>query len=194
MRRIPTVCVAVVGLLAVGCTPTPAPTPSAPTPTIAAPTLQLMCTPEEGGAAAPCTQAEYDAMIARDKLYDEAKAVLAKYNKEFERVARRGGPASEELLSLTSGKYTEQTRDQLSQGLTFSGGAFETVWVKRAFEEPRDGSVLSLQACTDSTSITIKQGDKTVGRGRRAHQWIYFAPSAERLTIVAAENQAVESC
>lgn len=195
MRRILFACAAVVPALVAGCTPAAQPTPSAtPVPTVAAPTLQLMCTPEEGGTASPCTQAEYDAMVARDKLYDEAKALLAKYNQEFERLARSGEPASKTLLSLTGGGYTEQTRAQLSQGITFEGGSFETLWTKRAFEEPKEGSTLTLLACTDLSSVTLKKGDETLGSGRRAYQWTYFAPTPEGLKIVAAENQAVESC
>ena len=112
MRRIPFACAVVVPALVAGCTPAAQPTPSAtPVPTVAAPTLQLMCTPEEGGTAAPCTQAEYDAMIARDKLYDEAKALLAKYKTEYERLVRAGAGASKELLSMTSGPYTQATED-----------------------------------------------------------------------------------
>lgn len=107
MRRILLACAVVVPVLLAGCTPTPQPAPNTPAPTIVAPTMQLMCTPEEGGPAAPCTQAEYDAMVERDKLYDEAKSVLNQYNAEFERLAREGAPASEEILNYTAGDFTQ---------------------------------------------------------------------------------------
>lgn len=195
MRRILFACAAVVPALVAGCTPAAQPTPSAtPVPTVAAPTLQLMCTPEEGGTAAPCTQAEYDAMIARDKLYDEAKAVLDRFYKESERLAREGKPASEELLGQTAGGFTQMTREDYSQGISYEGGEFKIVWVKRLVGENVEGSTLALQACTDTSSISVKQAGKELGPGRLSEQQYFFAETPEGLRIVEANNLEVESC
>lgn len=194
MRRIHFACGVVIPVLVAGCTPTPQPTPIAPAPTIAAPTLQLMCTPEQGGAAVPCTQAEYDAMLERDKLYDEAKKVLHKYKTEYERVARGGGTASEELLALTAADFMQVTREEFSHGIRFEGGDYETVWVKRLVGESMAGSTVALELCSDSSSVTIMRGDETIGLGRTAEQRVYFAGPSGDLKIVAAQNRQVESC
>lgn len=194
MRRILLACAVVVPVLLAGCTPTPQPAPNTPAPTIVAPTMQLMCTPEEGGPAAPCTQAEYDAMVERDKLYDEAKKVLARFTAEFENLASEGAPASEELLSHTSGPFTAATKEELSQGFKFTGGDFKTVWVKRLVGESQAGSVVALEACTDSTAVTVVRDGKEVGRGRIAEQRYFFGQTPEGIKIVAADNIEVESC
>lgn len=194
MRRILLACAVVVPVLLAGCTPTPQPAPNTPAPTIVAPTMQLMCTPEEGGPAAPCTQAEYDAMVERDKLYDEAKSVLNQYNAEFDRLARTGEPASEKLLSLTAGDFTEVTKEELSHQLRYSNGEVKTVWVKRLVGESKAGSVVAFTMCVDTSSITIMQGDKTVGKGRLAEQRIFFGPTSQGLKIVAADNLQVSTC
>ena len=195
MRRILFACAAVVPALVAGCTPAAQPTPGAtPVPTVAAPTLQLMCTPEEGGTAAPCTQAEYDAMVARDKLYEEAKVVLTKYNEEFERLSREGSPASPEILALTSGGYTQMLQEEMSQGFTFDGGEFNTVGIKRWVGPSESGSVLALETCTDSSSITIRQGGKELGKGRVAEERYYFAGTPGSLKIVDGMYEVVESC
>lgn len=194
MRRILLACAVVVPVLLAGCTPTPQPAPNTPAPTIVAPTMQLMCTPEEGGPAAPCTQAEYDAMVERDKLYDEAKSVLNQYNAEFERLAREGAPASEEILNYTAGDFTQFTKDEFSHGFEFEGGEFKTVWVKRLMGDSRGGSILALKTCTDTTSITVKQGTKVVGKGRKAEESYFFGNTPRGLAIVAAQNVEVSTC
>ena len=195
MRRILFACAAVVPALVAGCTPAAQPTPSAtPVPTAAAPTLQLMCTPEEGGTASPCTQAEYDAMVARDKLYDEAKTVLANYRQEFERLARSGAPASDTLLSSTAGEFTEAVKREMDEGFRYEGGTFDVVWVKRLAGEAKANSTVALQSCVDRSSISIFKGAQEIGLGKPTEQRHFFAPVEGRLKIVAAQNRAVESC
>ena len=71
-------------VILVGCTPTSPPTTPAPTPT-------FMCTPEAGGAEAPCSQQDYDKMKAKDEQYAEAEKVYREYLAEYVRVMRAGG-------------------------------------------------------------------------------------------------------
>lgn len=196
MKRNLFACTMLIPVLLVGCTPGPQPTPppTTPAPTVEPPPQQFMCTPEEGGHASPCSEAEYQAQLARDKQYDEAKRVLAAYNKEFERLAREGATASEELLSYTAGDYTDLSRDEFSQGYRYEGGEFKTVWVKRLVGESQASSVVALRACTDTTSITIMQNGKKLTTGRVAEEEYYFADSTEGLKIVEARNTQVESC
>ncbi len=68
-------------VILVGCTPTSPPTTPAPTPT-------FMCTPEAGGAEAPCSQQDYDKMKAKDEQYAEAEKVYREYLAEYVRVMR----------------------------------------------------------------------------------------------------------
>ena len=53
--------------------PTPTSSPSSP---VASPTPTFLCTPEAGGDASPCSEAQYDEMKAKDALYEEAEAVF----------------------------------------------------------------------------------------------------------------------
>ena len=67
-------------VILVGCTPTSPPTTPAPTPT-------FMCTPEAGGAEAPCSQQDYDKMKAKDEQYAEAEKVVADTNVKVQQAA-----------------------------------------------------------------------------------------------------------
>lgn len=194
MRRILFACAAVVPALVAGCTPAAQPTPSAtPVPTVAAPTLQLMCTPEEGGTASPCTQAEYDAMIARDKLYDEAKAVLAKFNEESEALLRAGATASPDLLAMTVGKGTEITAEGHPSGIRWEGGEFRREWVKRLGGQSKEGSVVALELCTDASTVRATDGVDSID-GVISSERFYFAGSEGALRIALIEFKEVPKC
>lgn len=175
--------------------PQPIQTPSTPTTPVAPPPQTYACTPEEGGPSHDCTEAEYKAQLERDKLYEEAKQVLNAYNKESDKLARDGSPASEELLSYTAGPFTDVVREEYSHGFSYVGGESKTVWVKRLVgEELLDGSTLALQTCTDTTSVTIMQGNKEVGSGRFSEVWMFFRETADGMEIVAASHLEVEKC
>lgn len=196
MKRILFACAMSVPVLLAGCTPgTPqTPPPSTPVQTVEPPPQQFMCTPEEGGSASPCSEAEYQAQLARDKQYDEAKRVLAAYNKEFQRLAGQGASASEELLSYTGGEFEAQTRDEMGEGFRLEGGESKKVWIKRLVGESLGGSTLALETCVDGTSITIWKGKEKIGEGRISERRYFFADTDTGLKIVAAQNREVESC
>ena len=71
-------------VILVGCTPTSPPTTPAPTPT-------FMCTPEAGGAEAPCSQQDYDKMKAKDEQYAEAEKVYREFTRGVRAGHARGG-------------------------------------------------------------------------------------------------------
>ena len=50
-----------------------------------------MCTPEAGGAKAPCSEQQYQQMKAKDALYAEAEQLYRTYQAEFLKVIRAGG-------------------------------------------------------------------------------------------------------
>ena len=86
------------------------------------------------------------------------------------------------------------TKDEFSHGFEFEGGEFKTVWVKRLMGDSRGGSILALKTCTDTTSITVKQGTKVVGKGRKAEESYFFGNTPRGLAIVAAQNVEVSTC
>lgn len=193
MRRILLACAVVVPVLLAGCTPTPQPAPNTPAPTIVAPTMQLMCTPEEGGPAAPCTQSEYDAMVERDKLYDEAKSVLRRYHSLSDPLLRSGQGASPELLDMTRGKGEELTRQALPVGVRWEGGEFRHEWVKRLPGKQKEDSTVALEACTDASTTRVV-GSDSPGPGDIAIERYYFAGEPNDLKLVFIEYKVVEAC
>lgn len=79
---------ALITALLAGCVQPAEPTPSAsPTPT-------FLCTPEAGGAEAPCSEADYRKMKEKDALYAEAEQVYRKYKAEMLKALQAGGGQS----------------------------------------------------------------------------------------------------
>ena len=145
----------ILGVLVAGCTPAAAPTPS-PTPTVP------QCTPEFGGDPFPCTQADHDAMVARQAQYAEAERVYEAYASldQEELVARRQVP-SDEMMALLGGRQAEIQADLRAGQLqiaTFSG----TYSTKNAVPvEPlkdADGS-LALRVCRERESWVVTRTD-----------------------------------
>ncbi len=176
-----TACVAVSG-----CMSSPAPSP-VPAPTFA-------CTPEAGGGEHPCNEREYHEMKAQDALYLEAEQVYRAWWRERERLFREGAPADDAALAFTSGAATESLLKTHARGTTYVGGSLAIVWLHRNVGSSREGSIVSLEACVDGSSATIKRNGTVLGRGDIAQERVYLGGAPGRLKVVFSEAKAVTTC
>ncbi len=174
--------------LVAGCTPAAAPTPS-PTPTVP------QCTPEFGGDPFPCTQADHDAMMARQAQYAEAERVYREYSSlnAQELVDRREAP-SDELLGLMAGdraKYQAELRANALSAATFSG-APEVAWL-RPTPSTTPAGPLAMHVCLDTHDWLVSFNDGSQGPQERRVDLVHFDTALEtpRIADVAlAEDQS----
>jgi len=176
-----------------GCQPPAAvPTP-APTPT-------FTCTPEAGGDAYECSQAQYDEMVAKNELYAEAEAVYRKFFEEDVKTLRRGGieDPSETLVETTHGDFLAdvmgQYRSMKAERALFRDGEFVLAWIRRAPGQAKSGSVISLVTCVDATTTRLFVRGDFVRNGTAARDQFYFGDVEGHLKIVGADGQEVPSC
>ncbi len=189
-------------LLLAGCQPsspvepTPSSSPASPS---RAPTPTFSCTPEAGGEETPCSQAEYDEMKAKDKLYAEAEAVFREYFAENIRISRAGGvqEPTDVLLRTTSGSVLENLmevfKNMAKRGVA-ARGHDPTLSVERAAGLSREGSIVALQVCADASGWSFYQGDELVSRGRPAEERVYFRRLDGLLKMSFSEGKWVEKC
>lgn len=176
-----------------GCQPPAAvPTP-APTPT-------FTCTPEAGGDAYECSQAQYDEMVAKNELYAEAEAVYRKFLAEDIRIMRAGGvmEPTPVLLETTTGAFLEDVMSDYRQakkmGTRVAEGDRKLEWIRRLAGVSKGGSIVAISACVDSTSSRFFVGDRYVGRGLLNRDDLYLARSDGLLRIIGADGEEVETC
>jgi hypothetical protein len=184
-------CTLTLGILT-GCTPaTPSTPPPEPSPT---------CTPEAGGPPTPCTQYQYDQMIAKDKLYTQAEAVYRKYLTEDERINRAGGVTQPTpvLLETTTGDYLKNSmdiyRDLHRIHATAEGGTYQVDWIRRDPGEAMHGSVVTMKVCTDTTSIMMGSKGTHPEPGLIMEETGYFVPKDGLLKLAYSQFQEVGKC
>ncbi len=176
--------------------PTPTSSPSAP---VATPTPTFMCTPEAGGEASPCSEAQHDEMKAKDALYEEAEAVFREYFAENIRISRAGGveEPTEVILATTTGAARESVmkafREFARRG-SRARGPDPTLSVAREPGASRDGSVVAIRACVDASAWAFYKGDDKVSEGRTAEDRVYFSQIGDGLRMAFIEGRWVESC
>lgn len=204
MRRLTRVTATILtAVVLVGCQPTTsptAPTPS-PSPSISTPvpTPTYMCTPEAGGQEAPCTQAEYDEMKAKDALYAEAEAVYQRLFAENIRISRAGGTAepTSVILETTEGAFRDNVmsifREMADEG-TRARGEDPTLAIERAPGISKQGSIVALSICVNATRWAFYNGEKQVSQGRIGLDLVYFKRFDMTLKIIGADGRFVDSC
>ncbi|WP_342371884.1 hypothetical protein PCC79_11435 [Propioniciclava soli] len=178
------------GVLFAGCTPGVEPTPE-PTPE---PTFQ--CTPEAGGDAYGCDQAEFEAMVARDEQYAEAERVYRRVQElQFDLMEARE-PMNEELRSLMTGEYlelaTSELRDALESGVSYRGN-LEVAWVRRATDISDQGSVLALSTCLAPGSLVLTyEGEDS--RPTSFQEQVFFKQEDGGLKVASNRVWEVAEC
>lgn len=180
-------------VLLVGCTAAPV---VSPTPT---PTPTFSCTPEAGGAAYECSQFDYEQMVAKDKLYAEAEAVYRKFFAEDERIYRAGGvdEPTPVLLETTTGKFQKGAMDlyhalQKNRAHLVEGSRVLRS-VSRQPNVTREGSVATLLACVDATSVVLR-GPDYESRGLLMLERLYFARTSGALQLQSSQWKEVQAC
>ena len=151
MRRVGVGGAVLVAVLVSGCVPQAPVTPSPSAPT-------FMCTPEAGGAKAPCSEQQFQQMKAKDALYAEAEQVYRTYTAELMSLVRKGGSKSipSSLQRLISGKelsdsVAQRLREVKEERLVFKGPDVRIVWAKRLPTRQKGGSVVAMKFCGDSS-------------------------------------------
>jgi hypothetical protein len=178
-------------LILTGCTTTkPAPIPVYPSPT---------CTPEAGGDPYPCTPYDYDQMITKNKLYAQAEAVYRKYLAEEERIYRTGGvtePTEVMKETLTDDMLrdtTEEFRGFHDRKTTAVGGEFRIAYIKRLVGSVKGGSIVSLEACIDASTATLKSPGSS-RKGTVGGERVHFIQVGTALKGAFAEWKEMSSC
>lgn len=178
--------------LLTACTPTTTPTPS--------PAPSYRCTPEAGGDEFDCTPAQYDEMVAKDKLYAEAEAVYRKFFDEDVRILREGGitKPSAPLLETTTGDFLTDSMDYYrslkSDKATLVGGEVVLTDIVREPGASKGGSVVAMRACVDATSARIELDGKDFGPGRKGSDLLYFGRVDGDLKIQGADGKEGGTC
>ncbi len=178
--------------LLTACTPTTTPTPS--------PAPSYRCTPEAGGDEFDCTPAQYDEMVAKDKLYAEAEAVYRKFLAEEDRIFRSGGviAATPALEETSSGDFLADSLSDYKaiadRNITVKGSASRLVYFQRAPGRSKGGSAVSATVCVDGSSLEFFRAGKSLGHGKIYKDDTYFAEVDGTMKIVGADGSQVESC
>lgn len=185
---------ALITALLAGCVQPAEPTPSAsPSPT-------FMCTPEAGGAEAPCSEVDYQKMKEKDALYAEAERVYRKYQAEVWKSAKSGGtevlPKSLKSL-IASEKVRAAVLAQLAnvkaRELIFKGEEILRT-AARLPDRTSSGSEVAMDFCTDSRKVKIIRMGKLVSNGRLGYETAYFAAVDGSLKIVDMSAREVSEC
>ncbi len=182
----------------VGCGPTVQPSggpSSSPAPT-------HVCTPEAGGSARPCTDSEYDGMVAREAEYERAESVYRTYLVEYVKAMRAGGarelsPALTQVLG--DPELAKNTLAQLRQfkadGLRVVGTDPTIATVTRKPGQTMHGSSTAIQFCVDARSLTVYRGKTRMNKLGVSRETMFFrADSPSELRIVAGTFEVVKSC
>lgn len=156
----------VVALVLTACAPALVPTPT--------PTFE--CTPEGGGELSPCSEADHQAMLARDAVYAEAERVFRRSIELEVELPALKQPVNDELRSLLSTKYAESLEPwflELANDPEYhESGMPEIVWVKRV-QVSRAGSEIALDACAAPGTWTWGWGDNVKPASYRLHRALF---------------------
>ncbi len=169
--------------------------PSAPSPT---PSPTYQCVPEAGGDPVPCGPIEYEQAQARDALYAEAEAVYRRFWTESDRLYASESPeVTPEIEATTAGnflKYVEEEFAAPSYARRLSGNT-RLVRLERYVGVSRSGSIVSLNACWDSSGATFspRNGDPATAGGA-VDENVFFSRFDGVLKLVDAESEAVNQC
>lgn len=181
-------------LLTVGCTSTPG------TTTTPMPQPTFTCTPEAGGDGYPCSEADFQAMQAKDALYAEAEAVYRRYFEEVSRLERdyRDLEVTDTIRQTASGPYLASFEldiaDLQRDRITAEGDGPWLVYVRRSVGQVRAGAEIALEVCVDGSGLTLFSGGRKLGSAPISKSTVFFMEIDERLFIWDSLYSEVESC
>ncbi len=175
-----------VGVVLSACTPTPVVTPTpTPTPTFA-------CTPEAGGTPSPCSQAEFEEMKAKDALYAEAEAV---YRRTVQiRMDAYSGRPIPDLTTVAVGSGLESLTTDLQRGITIKSGELIIVSVARNPGQSREGSIVALTSCIDTTQADIYDRGTKITLNPRGIESTFYRRDGEALKLAYIGSKGSSPC
>ena len=177
-----------VALTLVGCTTA---SPAYPTPT-AQPSPR--CTPEAGGTPYPCGQTEYEQMQERARLYAEAET-LYRRSVELRNEALTTDSANvEALVAIAQGQAQEMLLADLKADETLQGSQFTAPWVNRLPDHSREGSVVALESCVDSSAGTLISTNGERRSGYAGIERTYYGGASGSLKMLYIESKLVDQC
>jgi len=185
-------------LLLAGCTQTPAASPTGVPPSSAAATPTYTCSPA-GGTPAPCSKDEYDKVQSENALIAEAEAVYRKFWDENVRINQMGGvkAATPTLRETTTGMFLEATlatyQEILDEGLTGVGDVKLVTLTPRS-DLIHEGSLISLEACTDASNLEFRRGKRRVDNGPIYVEEVYLKRFDGALKLFYVQSKLVKSC
>jgi predicted acyl esterase len=138
-------------------------------------------------------------MKAKDRLYAEAEAVYRRILDESTRIIRAGGVTepTEVILATTEGKARDDfmaTFESFAEDGLRAIGDDPTLAMRREPGISREGSIVALRVCVDSSGWSFYRGDKLESRGRVGEDRVYFSRFGENLKAVYVEGRWVEKC
>ncbi len=158
------------------------------------------CTPDDGSSPYACAKVQYDAKAKEAALYTEAEQVYRKFFAEQERIYRAGGvtEATPVLLETTTGSYLAGSMVTFSDLVKFkgtaTGGAFVLAWMKRVPYGTKTGAVTALQACVDSSSVTMRAAGAPPQPGKISSEIVFFTRDGQALKAFAFQTVKVARC
>ncbi|WP_342371875.1 hypothetical protein PCC79_11390 [Propioniciclava soli] len=180
------------GVLFVGCAPAVEPTPS-PEPS---PVPTFQCTPEAGGEAYACDQAEYEAMVVRDEQYAEAERVYRRAMEIVNALTNSKQPINSELIAITTGSaqadFEKALLDISQDGAEYSGTP-EIEWIRRAPDAVDQGSVVALEVCT-SPGDQVVVVDGVPIPSSTAFERVFFRLEDGQMKMASGQAGEVASC
>lgn len=160
-----------------------------------------MCTPEAGGAQAPCSEQQFQEMKAKDALYAEAEQVYRTYQAEFLKVIRAGGSdkLTPGLQAVIGSKDVENVvRAELKRfkdrKLSIKGPGVQIGSVTRRPGLVKGDSLVTIVFCVDSRSTTIYRQSRKVATGRLGLETVYFGKHGDDVKIVFIQGKGVTKC
>jgi hypothetical protein len=158
------------------------------------------CTPDDGSTPYSCYKVQYDAKAKEAALYAEAEVAFRRFLTEDERINRSGGVTEPTpvLLETTTGDYLASAMANYSTlknaGATATGGEYKTAWIKRVPGDAKGGSVATLTACLDTSSVMMSSRGKAPVPGRITQRTGYFVREAGALKLAFGRYKWVTTC
>ncbi|WP_232549482.1 hypothetical protein [Propioniciclava soli] len=180
------------GVLLVGCTPAGGSTPS-PEPT---PEPTFQCTPEAGGEAYACDEAEHERMVARDEQYAEAERVYRRAMETANDLLIAKEAMSDGLRDLTVGaaqEDLEKTLLEASRSDVAYSGEMEIEWVRPTNIADR-GSDLALEICSSPGTQSFTANGETTAIASYVLEDVFFTKTDGGIKLSSIKGAEVEEC
>lgn len=131
-------------------------------------------------------------MKAKDALYAEAEAV---YRRTVQiRMDAYSGRPIPDLTTVAVGSGLESFKADIAQGYRLEAGSFTVVRVERKVGESREGSIVALTSCLDSTGVSLYRGAARVDLPARGRESTFYRRDGGQLKLAAITTKVDAQC